>query len=129
MTPRCNFYEICGGCAMQHMDPALQWRQSSACWRTTSARIGRVVPEQVLPPIYAAPWAYRHRARLSVHFVPKKGGVLVGFRERNRAMWRTCIPAVLAGGMGRLIDPLREVMSTLDTRTEFRKSKWLWVRR
>ncbi len=117
VTPNCGFYEICGGCAMQHLDPALQVAAKQRVLEDNLARIGRVVPEQVLPPIYAAPWAYRHRARLSVHFVPKKGGVLVGFREKKSsyvADMHSC--EVLAGGVGRLIDPLRELMTTLDTR-------------
>ena len=37
----------------------------------------------LLPPIYGPAWRYRHRARLSVRHVEKKGGVLVGFHERK----------------------------------------------
>lgn len=117
ILPRCGFYEICGGCAMQHLDPALQVAAKQRVLEDNLARIGRVVPEQVLPPIYAAPWEYRHRARLSVHYVPKKGGVLVGFREKKSsyvADMHSC--EVLAGGIGRMIDPLRDLMTTLETR-------------
>ncbi|MBL8519412.1 MAG: 23S rRNA (uracil(1939)-C(5))-methyltransferase RlmD [Betaproteobacteria bacterium] len=117
IAPRCGFYEICGGCAMQHIDPALQVAAKQRVLEDNLARIGRVVPEQVLPPIYAAPWEYRHRARLSVHFVPKKGGVLVGFREKKSsyvADMHAC--EVLAGGIGRLIDPLRDLMTSLEAR-------------
>ena len=81
------------------------------------ARIGKVIPERVLPPIYGAPWEYRHRARMSVNYVAKKGGVLVGFREKKSsyvADMHSC--EVLAGGIGRLIDPLREMLGTLDKR-------------
>ena len=58
-------------------------RRSSARWRTRCARIGRVRPETLLPPIDGPAWGYRYRARLSVRHVPKKGGVLVGFHERK----------------------------------------------
>jgi 23S rRNA (uracil1939-C5)-methyltransferase len=81
------------------------------------ARIGKVTPEAILPPIYAAQWRYRHRARLSVNYVAKKGGVLVGFREKKSsyvADMHSC--EVLAGGVGQMIDPLRELLSTLDKR-------------
>ena len=117
VTPKCAFYEICGGCAQQHADPRLQVAAKQRVLEDNLARIGKVTPEQVLPPIYAAPWAYRHRARMSVHYVAKKGGVLVGFREKKSsyvADMHAC--EVLAGGVGRMIDPLRVLMSSLDMR-------------
>ena len=115
--PGCSFYEICGGCAIQHADPRLQVAAKQRVLEDNLARIGKVMPERILPPIYAAPWQYRHRARLSVNYVAKKGGVLVGFREKKSsyvADMHSC--EVLAGGVGRMIDPLREVLSTLDIR-------------
>ena len=117
IAPRCNFYEICGGCVMQHVDPSLQVAAKQRVLEDNFARIGKVIPERILPPIYAAQWEYRHRARLSVNYVAKKGGVLVGFREKKSsyvADMHWC--EVLAGGVGQLIDPLREVLSTLDKR-------------
>ncbi len=117
IAPQCNFYEICGGCVMQHVDPALQVAAKQRVLEDNLARIGKVTPERILPPIYAAQWQYRHRARLSVNYVAKKGGVLVGFREKKSsyvADMHSC--EVLAGGVGRMIDPLREVLSTLDMR-------------
>ena len=117
IAPQCSFYEICGGCVMQHVDPSLQVAAKQRVLEDNLARIGKVMPERILPPIYAAQWQYRHRARLSVNYVAKKGGVLVGFREKKSsyvADMHSC--EVLAGGVGRLIDPLREVMSTLDIR-------------
>ena len=117
IAPRCKFYEICGGCVMQHVDPSLQVAAKQRVLEDNFARIGKVKPEQMLPPIYAAQWQYRHRARLSVNYVAKKGGVLVGFREKKSsyvADMHSC--EVLAGGLGRMIDPLREVLSALDIR-------------
>ena len=117
IAPGCRFYEICGGCALQHADPRLQVAAKQRVLEDSLARIGKVTPERMLPPIYAAQWQYRHRARLSVNYVAKKGGVLVGFREKKSsyvADMHSC--EVLAGGVGRMIDPLREVLSTLDKR-------------
>lgn len=114
---KCRFYEICGGCGQQHADLQLQVAAKQRVLEDNLARIGKVEPERVLPPIYGAPWEYRHRARMSVHYVAKKGGVLVGFREKKSsyvADMHSC--EVLAGGLGRLIDPLRELMSSLDMR-------------
>ncbi len=117
IAPGCRFYEICGGCALQHADSRLQVTTKQRVLEDNLARIGKVTPERILPPIYAAQWQYRHRARLSVNYVAKKGGVLVGFREKKSsyvADMHSC--EVLAGGVGRMIDPLREVLSTLDKR-------------
>ena len=47
------------------------------------ARIGKVSVETMLPILYGPEWGYRNRARLSARRVPKKGGVLVGFREKR----------------------------------------------
>ncbi len=117
VVARCRYFEICGGCALQHATPQLQVASKQRVLEDNLARIGKVAPERILPPIYAAQWAYRHRARMSVHYVAKKGGVLVGFRERKSSFvadMHSC--EVLAGGLGQLIDPLREVMTSLDIR-------------
>ncbi len=117
VTAKCKHYDLCGGCALQHADARLQVAAKQRVLEDNLSRIGKVSVGQVLPPIYAAPWAYRHRARISVHYVAKKGGVLVGFRERKSrfvADMHSC--EVLAGGVGQLIDPLRDVLTTLDIR-------------
>ena len=117
LTPHCRFFEIFGGCALQHATPQLQVAAKQRVLEDNLARIGKVTPERILPPIYAAPWAYRHRARMSAHFVAKKGGVLVGFREKKSSFvadMHGC--EVMAGGLGGLIDPLRALLTTLDIR-------------
>ncbi len=117
VVPGCAFYSICGGCGLQHADLRLQVASKQRVLEDNLERIGKVVPECILPPIYASPWEYRHRARLSVHYVAKKGGVLVGFREKKSsyvADMQSC--EVLAGGIGRLIAPLRILMSSLDAK-------------
>jgi 23S rRNA (uracil1939-C5)-methyltransferase len=117
VVPGCRFFDLCGGCALQHADSRLQVAAKQRVLEDNLARIGKVAPERILPPIYAAPWRYRHRARLSVNYVAKKGGVLVGFREKKSsyvADMHSC--EVLAGGVGQMIEPLREVLSTLDIR-------------
>jgi 23S rRNA (uracil1939-C5)-methyltransferase len=117
VTPGCRFFGLCGGCAMQHASPALQIAAKQRVLEDNLARIGKVEPEQILPPISGSPWRYRHRARLSVHYVPKKGGVLVGFREKKSsyvADMASC--EVLPRHIGYLITPLRELMTSLDGR-------------
>ncbi|GAB6050020.1 23S rRNA (uracil(1939)-C(5))-methyltransferase RlmD [Hydrogenophilus islandicus] len=83
VTPRCPHFGVCGGCAMQHFDAAAQVAAKQLVLEETLWHTARVRPHQVLPPLYGPFWGYRHRARLGARLVPKKGGVLVGFRERR----------------------------------------------
>ena len=114
VEPRCKFFGLCGGCAMQHAGLALQIAAKQRVLEDNLERIGKVIPEQILPPISGAPWGYRHRARLSVHYVMKKGGVLVGFREKkSRYVTEMTSCEVLPPNVGYLIAPLRELMTLL----------------
>ncbi len=117
VTPRCAWFGTCGGCAMQHVEPAAQVAAKQRVLEDNLARIGKVVPESILPPIHGPAWGYRNRARLSVHYVAKKGGVLVGFHERKSsyvADVRSC--EILPPAVSSLIVPLREMFTTMDLR-------------
>lgn len=83
VTPGCAHFGVCGGCVLQHLAPEAQIRHKEKQLLDALTRIGRVAPETVAPPITGPVWGYRRRARLGVKRVPKKGGVLVGFRERR----------------------------------------------
>ncbi|WP_416347167.1 23S rRNA (uracil(1939)-C(5))-methyltransferase RlmD [Castellaniella sp.] len=83
VTPPCPHFGVCGGCAMQHLDPAAQMAVKQRALEDALAHLGKVTPGQILPAMQGPDWGYRHRARLSVRLVHKKGGVLVGFRERR----------------------------------------------
>src|SRR3546814_13263187 len=52
-------------------------------------RSGKVTPIEIAAPITGAVWGYRRRARLGAQHVPKKGRVLVGFREREASFLAT----------------------------------------
>lgn len=81
--PRCLHAPICGGCSLQHMDPAAQIRMKEETLQDVLERIGNVRPERWLGPLAAGHWGYRRKARLGVRYVAKKGRTLVGFRERG----------------------------------------------
>ena len=81
-TPGCEYFGRCGGCGLQHLEPAAQLGWKSKAMLETLRRIGGVVPEAVAAPITSKPWRYRRRARLGIKNVTAKGRVLVGFRER-----------------------------------------------
>ncbi len=81
--PKCEFFGICGGCSMQHFDARAQVAAKQRVLEDNLWHIGKVKAETILPPIYGPFWGYRHRARLSVRLVEKKGGMLVGFHEKR----------------------------------------------
>jgi 23S rRNA (uracil1939-C5)-methyltransferase len=117
VAPRCAHFGVCGGCATQHADAQTQMAAKQRWLEENLARIGKANPETMLPIVYGAEWGYRHRARLSVRRVPKKGGVLVGFRERHStyiADMREC--HVLPPRISRLIPSLRQLVEALSVR-------------
>jgi 23S rRNA (uracil1939-C5)-methyltransferase len=83
VVPRCPHFGTCGGCATQHADARVQMAAKQRGLEDNLARIGHVQAETLLPIVYGPQWGYRSRARLSVRYVEKKGGALVGFRERR----------------------------------------------
>lgn len=114
VEPRCEYFGVCGGCAMQHLDASAQVAIKQRVLEDNLKHIGNVKSEQIIPPIYGTEWGYRYRARLSVKFVAKKGGVLVGFRERNSryiADMKHC--HILPKNVSDLLVPLRELIATL----------------
>ena len=82
VTPECEYFGRCGGCALQHLKHSAQIMFKQAAVAQALTRIGRTEPEEWLPPVASPPWRYRRRARLGVKYVAGKERVLVGFRER-----------------------------------------------
>lgn len=82
VAPRCSHFGLCGGCVLQHCDATAQLEYKQKHLQENLQRIGKVEPQAWLPPLIGPVWGYRRRARLGVKNVPKKGRVLVGFRER-----------------------------------------------
>jgi len=116
-APRCRYFGVCGGCATQHIDARTQLAAKQRWLEDCLQRIGKVRPEAVLPIVYGAEWGYRHRARLTVRRVAKKGGVLVGFHERRSSYVVDMLSCeVLPPRVSRLIPRLRELVETLSIR-------------
>lgn len=117
VEPRCVHFGLCGGCALQHLDPAAQLARKQRWLLDSLAHIGKVEPERVLEPLTGPVWGYRRRARLGVKYVTKKGRVLVGFRERRGpyvADLRRC--EVLDERVGGLLEELARLIETLSVR-------------
>lgn len=118
VAPRCSHFGLCGGCSLQHFDARAQVAVKQRVLEDSLWHIGRVRPEQILPAIYGPAWEYRHRARFTVRYVPKKGGALVGFHEKRSsyvADMDSC--EVLPRRMSVLIRPLRELVGALSIRS------------
>ena len=110
----CPHFGVCGGCALQHLAPEAQLTFKQTRLFENLARLGGVEPERVLEPLAGPVWGYRRRARLGVKLVPRKGRVLVGFRERSApyvADLHEC--RVLAPPVGGLLDPLAALIGSL----------------
>lgn len=118
VTPRCPHFGVCGGCAMQHLEPSAQVAIKQRALEDTFWHVGRLRPARMLAPLHGPTWGYRYRARLSVRVVPKKGGVLVGFHERKSsyvADMREC--HVLPSHVSNLLMPLRAMIAQLSAPT------------
>jgi len=116
-TPRCPYFGACGGCAVQHLEPAAQVAVKQRVLEDALWHIGRVRPESMLAPVHGQAWGYRHRARLSVRHVPKKGGALVGFRERHSTYVADMLGCeILPPDAAALIAPLRALVDALSIR-------------
>jgi 23S rRNA (uracil1939-C5)-methyltransferase len=114
VVPRCPHFGVCGGCTMQHLEPAAQVAIKQRVLEDTFWHVGKLRPARMLPPLHGPSWGYRYRARLSVRVVPKKGGVLVGFHERKSsyvADMREC--HVLPRHISDLLLPLRALIGSM----------------
>ncbi len=117
VEPRCPHFGLCGGCTLQHMDPAAQLTLKQQHLRDLLWQHGQVQPEAWLAPVSENPWGYRRRARLGARFVEKKGSVLVGYRETRGgfvADLGRCM--TLHPLIGERIELLRNLLTQLEAR-------------
>lgn len=114
VTPACPHFGVCGGCALQHLNIAAQTAAKQRVVEDALWHIGRLKPEQIYPPIAGSAWGYRHRARFSARWVAKKGGALIGFREKHSsfvAVMDSC--AVLPPVVSALIPELKQLIALM----------------
>lgn len=114
VEPACQYFGTCGGCVMQHLDPGAQIAVKQRALEDMLQHIAKIQNYQVLPPVHGSYWGYRMKARFSARYVPKKGGMLVGFRERNSRFvmdMHSC--EVVPPQVSALLTPLRDFLATL----------------
>jgi 23S rRNA (uracil1939-C5)-methyltransferase len=121
VQPQCPHFGLmdgaCGGCKMQHLDAAAQVAVKQRVLEDNLWHLAKVKAETVLPAIHGPTWGYRHRARLSVRHVIKKGQVLIGFHERKSryiADMQSC--AILPPVVSDVLLPLRALLASMDAR-------------
>ncbi|MBT9461087.1 MAG: 23S rRNA (uracil(1939)-C(5))-methyltransferase RlmD [Rugosibacter sp.] len=120
VTPACPHFGVCGGCALQHLNIAAQTAAKQRVVEDALWHIGRLKPEQIYPPIAGSAWGYRHRARFSARWVAKKGGALIGFREKHSsfvAVMDSC--AVLPPVVSALIPELKQLIALMSEPEHF----------
>ncbi|REF02320.1 23S rRNA m(5)U-1939 methyltransferase [Cupriavidus plantarum] len=117
VTPGCKHFGVCGGCSMQHLDSRAQIAIKQRILEDNLWHLSKVRADVVFRPIAGPDWGYRYRARLTVRYVAKKGGVLVGFHERKSsyvADMSSC--EVLPPHVSALLMPLRDLVTALSIR-------------
>ena len=82
IEPRCKYFGSCGGCAIQHIRDEVQIGFKQQIVAEQLKHIGGIETDAWQAPLTGPHWGYRRRARLGARLVTKKGGVLVGFREK-----------------------------------------------
>ena len=118
-SPPCEYAQECGGCSLQHWQSSAQLEFKESMLIDQFSRIAGVKVEDyaLLPKLQAKTLGYRRKARLAARYVSKKGGVLVGFREKGSGFvmdMNHC--EILCDEVGVLIEPLRRLLSALDGR-------------
>src|SRR4051812_3044727 len=112
VEPRCAHFGTCGGCSQQHFDARAQVAAKQRVLEDNLEHIGKVECGRILPAIHGEAWGYRHRARFSARYVYKKGGALIGFREKRSSYvtdMTSC--AVVPPRISALLVPLRGLIS------------------
>ncbi len=108
--PPCSHFGTCGGCALQHLQPAFiaDWKRQ----RVTAALARSGLIDVEVNPTIAVPPGTRRRATLAARRIGKR--FVVGFAERAshrlvdlQECW------ILRPELVRLIAPLRETLGTL----------------
>ena len=121
VEPPCTYAGACGGCTLQHLnnDSQLTFKEGVLLEQLEHVAGLQAKDFVVLPKLRAKVLGYRRKARLAVRHVVKKGGVLVGFREKNSGFimdMQSC--QVLHHEVSALINPLRLMLTSLDASSD-----------
>ena len=78
VEPQCEYFGVCGGCELQHIDyeRQLELKREMICGSLRAARLPSFVVEKVEPVVESAP--YRYRRKITLH-IDSRGEI--GFYE------------------------------------------------
>lgn len=117
VEPKCQHFEICGGCSWQHISLEAQILYKQQILLDNLQHIGKVQPETVFEPLTADGWAYRRKARLGARWVRKKQQALVGFREKTGGLIAEISRCeILHPLVGERITELQQLVTSMDAR-------------
>lgn len=84
VAPRCRHFDLCGGCAYQHLPPLLQAQTKANQVREALHRIGARLEPAVLDPI-TAPSAFGYRTRVELTAFAEPGNrIRLGYHRQDR---------------------------------------------
>ncbi|AGF48271.1 TrmA family RNA methyltransferase [Candidatus Kinetoplastibacterium oncopeltii TCC290E] len=117
VVPHCKYFNICGGCSIQHLDAKAQVAIKQRVLEDSFCHIGKVKPNFLFSPIYGETWNYRNRARLFVRFSQNTEKLLLGFYEKksNRIIDILYCP-VLSEKINIILTAIREMILSLSIR-------------
>jgi 23S rRNA (uracil1939-C5)-methyltransferase len=114
VEPRCLHYGVCGACSLQHFAAEAQLAHKHKVLAEQLQYQAKVVPGTLLPAVRGPLWGYRHKARLSVRYVEKKGRVVLGFMEKRGRMvadLQRC--EILHPSVGERLEAIRTLLGSL----------------
>jgi len=105
-TPKCQHFKSCGGCDIQHLVATehIPFKQDKVTELFHRNGLTAQLPWQT--PITDQPWQYRRKARIGVQY-GKKGGVTIGFRQKNTNTLTAITSCVV------LVEPLQGIFPLL----------------
>lgn len=115
VTPFCPVYETCGGCQLQHLEPAAQISYKQAAMAEQLRRLANIEPQQWAQPIIGESLGYRRRAQLATRYFADSKTLLLGFRQsgHKHIVPITACP-VLEPALSALLGPLHDVLVAME---------------
>lgn len=114
IQPACPIFDVCGGCALQHLQPDKQLFFKQQQLLDNLKKQANIQPKTVTAPLAGDAWGYRHRARLGIQAMGER--IAVGFRGRYSSRIIPIIACpVLSPALSALLTPLTEMLGKLAT--------------
>ncbi|WP_444902590.1 23S rRNA (uracil(1939)-C(5))-methyltransferase RlmD [Microbulbifer sp. SSSA007] len=121
-APCCPHINFCGGCSLQHLEIGAQIIEKQKILLDQLIRFAGIEPKEILPPLVAASYGYRRKARIGIRQLKSRRGkeLIFGFREK-RSNDLTDIDEchVLHPAIARQIPTLKQLVADCDGKAYF----------